>query len=55
FQVDYSKDVLYLLSGFSGGIGFTGELCGALCGGIAAWVTYTGVGSQLRKKPISAF
>lgn len=35
FGITYPSEALRLLSGFNAGGGFTGHLCGALCGGIA--------------------
>ena len=35
FRVKYPSEMLRLLSGFTAGVGFTGGICGALCGGTA--------------------
>jgi C_GCAxxG_C_C family probable redox protein len=35
FGIIYQPEILRLLSGFTAGVGFTGNICGALCGGTA--------------------
>jgi hypothetical protein len=39
FGITYQPEILRLLSGFTAGVGFTGNICGALCGGTAdSWL-----------------
>ncbi len=55
FAVSYPPEALRLLSGFTAGGGFTGHLCGALCGGIALLGYIYGSGEPMPEEKYSAF